>query len=80
MWVLVALREGPHQVVRLFDHVRSLDGPIGAGTLFAAVARLERLDLVESTGNGGGRRAYRLTRRGVSAVTSVAALTSEARS
>ena len=58
--VLVALRDGPRQHVRLFDEVRALDGPVGPGTLYAAVARLERLGLIEPTTNGGGRRAYRL--------------------
>jgi DNA-binding PadR family transcriptional regulator len=64
VWVLVALREEPHNVVRLLDRVRELDGQIGPGTLYGAVARLERVDLIESTTNGNGRRAYRLTEQG----------------
>jgi DNA-binding PadR family transcriptional regulator len=79
MWILIALDEGPRQMARLLDDVRSLDGPMGHGTLFGAVARLERLALIEPTANGGGRRAYRLTRLGLSAAGSVAALRSEAR-
>ncbi len=59
--VLAALRDGPRPHVSLFDEVRALDGPVGPGTLYAAVARLERLGLIEQTTNGGGRRAYRLT-------------------
>jgi DNA-binding PadR family transcriptional regulator len=63
--VLVALRDGPRQHVRLFDEVRALDGPIGPGTLYAAVARLERLGLIEPATNGSGRaQAYRLTGSG----------------
>lgn len=63
--VLVALREGPRQHVRLFDDVRALDGPVGPGTLYAALARLERLGLIEQATNGtGGTRAYRLTGSG----------------
>ena len=58
--VLVALRDGPRHNVRLFDEVRALDGPVGPGTLYAAVARLERLGIIEPTTNGGGGRAYRL--------------------
>ena len=58
--VLAALRDGPRQHVRLFDAVRELDGPVGPGTLYAAVARLERLGLIEPFITGG-RRAYRLT-------------------
>jgi DNA-binding PadR family transcriptional regulator len=59
--VLVVLREGPHSVAILFDEVRSLDGPVGPGTLYAAIARLERRGLIAPLTNGDGRRAYRLT-------------------
>lgn len=59
MWILVVLHEGPHHVVRLLDDVRSLDGPIGHGTLFAALARLEHLTLIEAVFDGAGRGAYR---------------------
>ena len=61
MWILVTLRDGPHNVVRLLDDVRALDGRVGPGTLYGAVARLERLGLIEPTTNGDGRQAYRLT-------------------
>ena len=64
MWVIVALLEGPRNVARLLDDVRSLDGNVGPGTLYGAVARLERLALIERTTNGHGRPAYRLTERG----------------
>ena len=60
MWILVALRDGPHNVVRLLDEVRALDGRVGPGTLYGAVARLERLGLIEPATNGDGRQAYRL--------------------
>jgi len=59
--VLVALRGGPRTVTPLFDEVRSLDGPIGPGTLYAAIARLERRGLIAPLRSGDGRRAYRLT-------------------
>jgi DNA-binding PadR family transcriptional regulator len=59
--VLAALRDGPRQHVQMFDEVRALDGPVGPGTLYGTVARLERLGIIESISNGaGGRRAYRL--------------------
>jgi DNA-binding PadR family transcriptional regulator len=58
--VLVVLREGPRSVVVLFDEVRSLDGPVGPGTLYAAIARLERRGLIAPITNGDGRLAYRL--------------------
>ena len=60
--VLVALRDGPRPHTSLFDEVRALDGPIGIGTLYGAVARLERRGLIETFAIGTGRRAYRLTR------------------
>lgn len=72
MWILVALRDGPHNVARLLDDVRGLDGRVGPGTLYGAVARLERLALIEPTTNGGGRRAYRLTEQGAAAPIAVA--------
>jgi DNA-binding PadR family transcriptional regulator len=67
MWILVALRDGPHNVTRLLDDVRELDGQVGPGTLYGAVARLERLALIEPTTNGEGRRGYRLTEQGAAA-------------
>jgi hypothetical protein len=79
MWILVALHHGPQQVSRLFRAVRTMDGPIGIGTFFAAIARLERLALVERMGNEAHGRAYRLTALGLAAAGSVAALRSEAR-
>lgn len=75
MWTMLALRDGPRHVIRLFDEVRSLDGPIGHGTLFATVARLERLALVERAPLDGDTGAYRLTQLGAAAVTSLAAVT-----
>ncbi len=70
MWVLLALRGGPRNVSNLLDDVRALDGPVGPGTLYGAVARLERLALIEATTNGGGRRAYRLTEHGAASARS----------
>ena len=43
MWILVALRDGPRNVGPLFDDVRAVDGRVGPGTLYGALARLERL-------------------------------------
>ena len=72
MWILVALRTGPSSIVRLLDDVRALDGRVGPGTLYGAVARLERLALIETTTNGNGRRAYRLTEHGAAAALAAA--------
>ena len=60
MWILVALTSGPLGAARLLDQVRRLDGPIGPGALFGAVARLERLGLIEPVVTDEGRPAYRL--------------------
>jgi DNA-binding PadR family transcriptional regulator len=58
--VLAALRDGPLPAPALLDEVRRRDGPIGHGSLYAAIARLERSRLIETTWSGPGRRAYRL--------------------
>ena len=63
MWVLVALRSGPAGAAALLDAVRDLDGQIGPATLFGAIARLERLTLIERTATGPGAPAYRLAGR-----------------
>jgi DNA-binding PadR family transcriptional regulator len=61
LWVLIALDGDPLGMVGILDAVRSLDGPIGHGTLVGALSRLEALRLVESTLPEDGRRMYRLT-------------------
>jgi DNA-binding PadR family transcriptional regulator len=61
LWVLVALDGDPLGMVDMLDAVRSLDGPIGHGTLLAALSRLEALRLVESTLLDSRQRVYRLT-------------------
>ena len=58
MWVVVALVEGPRTALGLLDAVRDLDGRVGPGRLLGAVARLERLDLIERADG-----AYRLGAR-----------------
>ena len=63
VWVLIALRSGPAGASNLLRAVRSLDGPIGPGTLFGTLARLEHLALIERVATDGRWPAYRLTRR-----------------
>ncbi len=79
MWILVALRDGPRNTVGLLDEVRVLDGPIGPGTMYAAVARLEGLELIEPTRNASGRGAYRLTELGAAALGAAGAIGNGAR-
>jgi hypothetical protein len=59
MWVVVALCQGPRTAVGLLDAVRDLDGRIGPGRLLGAVARLERLGIIER-GAGGYRLGGRI--------------------
>ena len=61
MWIMVALTSGPLGATPLIDQVRRLDGQVGPGALFGAVARLERRGLIEPVVTGDGRRAYRLS-------------------
>ena len=61
LWVLIALDAGPLGLIGLLDATRSLDGPIGPGTLLAALSRLETLRLVDSEVTAGRGRMYRLT-------------------
>ena len=61
MWVLIALDGDPLGLRALFDAVRRLDGPIGPGTLVAALSRLEVMGLVESGVYDSRERVYRLT-------------------
>ena len=58
--VLEALRGGPRSIAALLDDVRSANGPVGPGSLYAAIARLEGARLIVPTATGDGRRAYRL--------------------
>lgn len=61
LWVLIALDGGPLALSGLLDAVRSLNGPIGHGTLIGAVSRLERLGLADFMVAEGGSTVYRLT-------------------
>ncbi len=59
LWILVALGRAPAGATALLEAVRTLDGPIGPGTLFGALARLERRGLVVRMSETG-RPMYRL--------------------
>ena len=74
LWVLVALGAGPLGLIGLLDATRSLDGPIGPGTLVAALSRLETLRLVDSDVIAGRGRVYRLTILGRAATRSASML------
>lgn len=76
VWVLVALAGGPRVASRLLDEVRDNDGPVGPGTLYGAITRLESNGLIEAATNGAGRAAYRLASRGAARLDSDGSLTS----
>lgn len=65
-WILAALGRGPSGAAALLDTIRCQDRRLGPATLIAALARLERADLVERLASGderlasGDRPMYRL--------------------
>ena len=63
MWVVAVLVPGPRTAVGLLEGIRRLDGRIGPGRLLGAVARLERLEVIEAVSPPAGRPSYRLARR-----------------
>ena len=60
LWIVVALGRGPSGAAGLLRAVRSLDGPVGPGSLLGALVRLERVRLVERL-LIAGQPMYRLT-------------------
>ena len=61
-WIVVALLGGPLGAVRLLDRVRELDGMVRPGSFYGAVARLERLEIIDPIAIDG-RPGYRLDPR-----------------
>jgi hypothetical protein len=64
VWIVAALTYGPRSAAWLLAEVRRRDGPIGPGTLFGAIARLERASLIMPERTGDGPPLYRLVRHG----------------
>jgi len=65
--ILVSLSDGPkHGYAIMQDVERGTGRPMGAGTLYAALARLEEDGLVEPLPPVDRRRPYRLTAIGAS--------------
>jgi DNA-binding PadR family transcriptional regulator len=66
VYILVSLSEGPKHGYAIMTDVEQFSGqPLGAGTLYAALARLERRGLIEALDPVERRRPYRLTGVGV---------------
>jgi DNA-binding PadR family transcriptional regulator len=63
--ILVSLGDGPKHGYAIMVDVESATGrPMGPGTLYAALARLEERGLIEALAPEDRRRPYRLTAQG----------------
>lgn len=62
LYILVALSDGPKHGYAIMADVEAMTGsPLGPGTLYGALARLERRGLIEALEPDERRRPYRLT-------------------
>ena len=60
--ILVSLSDGPKHGYAIMTDVEAMTGaPLGPGTLYGALARLERRGLIEALPPEERRRPYRLT-------------------
>jgi DNA-binding PadR family transcriptional regulator len=67
--VLVALADGPKHGYAIMTEAERIGGwPLGPGTLYAALGRLERRGLIEPMPQERRRRPYRLTGAGATAL------------
>lgn len=67
--IMVSLAEAPKHGYAIMTDVNAFaSNPIGPGTLYAALARLERRGLIEPMGPEDRRRPYRLTATGSQAL------------
>jgi DNA-binding PadR family transcriptional regulator len=65
LYILASLGDGPKHGYAIMLDVESLSGvPLGPGTLYGALARLERRGLIEALEPVDRRRPYRLTALG----------------
>jgi len=69
VYILVSLSGGPKHGYAIMLDVEEISGsPMGPGTLYAALARLERRGLIEALEPEDRRRPYRLTGLGETTV------------
>jgi DNA-binding PadR family transcriptional regulator len=67
--VLIALSDGPKHGYAIMADVEATSGePLGAGTLYAVLARLERRGLIAALPPEDRRRPYRMTAAGEAAL------------
>jgi DNA-binding PadR family transcriptional regulator len=63
--ILISLADGPKHGYAMVDDIQSLSGQrLGPGTLYGAIARLERLGLITALPADDRRRPYELTQAG----------------
>jgi len=66
LYILVSLSDGPKHGYAIMSDVQETSGePLGPGTLYGALARLERRGFIEALAPVERRRPYRLTALGV---------------
>lgn len=69
LYILVSLARGPRHGYAIMTDVEEISGsPMGPGTLYGALARLERRGLIEALEPEERRRPYRLTALGATTV------------
>ena len=67
--ILVSLADAPKHGYAIMTDVEEISGsPMGPGTLYGALARLERRGLIEALAPEDRRRPYRLTALGATTV------------
>ena len=67
--ILVSLSDGPKHGYAIMTDVEAITGsPMGPGTLYGALARLERRGMVEPVRSEDRRKPYRLTAAGATAL------------
>jgi DNA-binding PadR family transcriptional regulator len=65
LYILLSLSDGPKHGYAIMTDVEDVSGsPLGPGTLYAALARLEERGLIEALPPEDRRRPYRLTALG----------------
>jgi DNA-binding PadR family transcriptional regulator len=71
LYILVSLSGGPKHGYAIMTDVEEISGtPMGPGTLYGALARLERRGLIEALEPEDRRRPYRLTGLGATTLQS----------
>ncbi len=69
LYILVSLGNGPKHGYAIMTDVEEMSGsPLGPGTLYGALARLERRGMIEALEPEERRRPYRLTALGATTV------------